>query len=242
MDPVVPMERWPRRRGGRVVRRPGPPHLRRPRRPPAGPAHRRRRHVHRLALVRQSRPDRRLRHRPQPPGHPLLRGGAASSWRCTCPSAFLARRLAHSFEHLSPPDEDVLWAYIARVGARIGDAVGVQPGRTTPASWCSACCSPSSWARSRPASGRSSPASWIRCRSATADPIFGRDVAFFVFTLPFLRAAHSWLLGHARAGRHHDVRRLRGRQRLRAWRQPRTRDLQPAARGQAARRRRSRRC
>src|SRR5262245_32110711 len=35
------------------------------------------------------------------------------------PSAFLARRLAHGFEQLSPPDEDVLWAYIARVGARM---------------------------------------------------------------------------------------------------------------------------
>ena len=36
------------------------------------------------------------------------------------PSAYLARRLAHTFEQLSPPDEDVLWAYIARVGARMG--------------------------------------------------------------------------------------------------------------------------
>ena len=45
------------------------------------------------------------------------------------PSAFLARRLAHRFEHLAPPDEDVLWAYIARVGARIGRAVGLQPDR-----------------------------------------------------------------------------------------------------------------
>ena len=45
------------------------------------------------------------------------------------PSALLARRLAHSFEQLSPPDEDVLWAYIARVGRQDGRPLGVQPDR-----------------------------------------------------------------------------------------------------------------
>src|SRR5690606_661612 len=27
------------------------------------------------------------------------------------------------------------------------------------------------------------------------DPVFGRDIGFYVFSLPFLRFAHSWLIG-----------------------------------------------
>ena len=39
-------------------------------------------------------------------------------------SAFTARRLAHRFERTAAPDEDMLWAYIARVGARVGEQHG----------------------------------------------------------------------------------------------------------------------
>ncbi|MFN8637654.1 MAG: UPF0182 family protein [Chloroflexota bacterium] len=112
------------------------------------------------------------------------------------PSALLARRLARGFEHLSPPDEDVLWAYIARVGARMGDQsaysqivsagimilgvlLAVIMGSVASGQW--------------PVLARF----LEQVPFGTADPIFGKDVGFFVFTLPFLRAAHSWLLGTA---------------------------------------------
>jgi uncharacterized protein len=110
------------------------------------------------------------------------------------PSAFLARRLAHGLEHLSPPDEDVLWAYIARVGARMGNhsaysqivyagililgaLLAVIMGSVASGQW--------------PVLARF----WEQVPFGTTDPIFGKDVSFFIFTLPFLRAAHSWLLG-----------------------------------------------
>jgi uncharacterized membrane protein (UPF0182 family) len=110
------------------------------------------------------------------------------------PSAFLARRLARRFEYLAPPDEDVLWAYIARVGARMGEPsaysrivhvgilllgvlLAVIMGSVASGQW--------------PVLVRF----WEQVPFGTTDPIFGRDVAYFVFTLPFLRAAHSWLLG-----------------------------------------------
>jgi len=110
------------------------------------------------------------------------------------PSAFLARRLAREFEHLSPPDEDVLWAYIARVGARIGEQsaysaiiragilvlgvlLAVIMGSVASGQWLTL-------ARF-----------WEQVPFGFTDPVFGRDISFFVFTLPFVRAAHSWLLG-----------------------------------------------
>src|SRR5215217_5459228 len=96
------------------------------------------------------------------------------------PSAYLARRLAHTFEHLSPPDEDVLWAYIARVGARMGAQsaynqivhagililgllLAVIMGSVASGQW--------------PILARF----WEQVPFGSADPIFGRDVAFFVF-------------------------------------------------------------
>ncbi|MCC7370551.1 MAG: UPF0182 family protein [Chloroflexi bacterium] len=111
------------------------------------------------------------------------------------PSAFLARRLARGFEHLSPPDEDVLWAYIARVGSRFSGEMSVygrivQIGIVVLGLLLSV-------VMGSVASGQ-----WpilLRFLNqvpfGVADPVFGRDVSFFVFTLPFLRSAHSWLLG-----------------------------------------------
>ncbi|MGE3913511.1 MAG: UPF0182 family protein [Chloroflexota bacterium] len=110
------------------------------------------------------------------------------------PSAFLARRLARDFEQLSPPDEDVLWAYIARVGSRMGHEsaysqivsggiivlgilLAIIMGSVASSQW--------------PVLVRF----WEQVPFGSSDPIFGRDISFFVFTLPFLRAAHSWLLG-----------------------------------------------
>jgi uncharacterized membrane protein (UPF0182 family) len=110
------------------------------------------------------------------------------------PSAYLARRLAHGFEQLSPPDEDVLWAYIARVGARmgphsaysqivqagillLGGLLAIIMGSVASGQW--------------PVLARF----FEQVPFGSTDPIFGKDISFFVFTLPFLRAAHSWLLG-----------------------------------------------
>ncbi len=110
------------------------------------------------------------------------------------PSAFLARRLAYRFEPLAPPEEDGIWAYIARVGARVGEQnayrrlvnvgivvlglfLGVIMGLVASGQW----------------------ALFMRYRYQVPfnliDPVFGQDVGFYVFSLPFLRALHSWGLG-----------------------------------------------
>lgn len=124
----------------------------------------------------------------------LFTAAAAFFLALYLPSAFLARRLAQNFEVLSPPDEDVLWAYIARVGSRIGEQstygrfvqvgivvlgllLAVVMGSVASGQW--------------PTLVRF----WQQEPFGNSDPIFGRDIAFFVFTLPFLRAVHSWLLG-----------------------------------------------
>ena len=88
----------------------------------------------------------------------------------------------------------MLWAYIARVGAGSGDQSAysqiVYAGILI----------------ARRAAGRHHGLGrlwavavlarfWEQVPFGSTDPIFGRDIAFFVFTLPFLRAAHSWLLG-----------------------------------------------
>jgi uncharacterized membrane protein (UPF0182 family) len=41
---------------------------------------------------------------------------------------------------------------------------------------------------------------WEQVPFGTPDPIFGRDVAFFVFTLPFLRAAQPTSLASTSKG------------------------------------------
>ena len=51
----------------------------------------------------------------------LFCAGAALFLAGYLPSAYLARRLAHRFEHAIPPDDDGIWAYIARVGSRVGE-------------------------------------------------------------------------------------------------------------------------
>jgi uncharacterized protein len=110
-------------------------------------------------------------------------------------SAFAARRLAHQLDqHVTAPDEDVLWAYIARVGARVGVQSGyrrvVNVGIVIVGLLLAAIM------------GAVAAGQWpIALRFVhqapfgTIDPLFGRDVGFFVFTLPFLRALHSWALG-----------------------------------------------
>ena len=110
-------------------------------------------------------------------------------------SAFAARRLAHRLEeHAAAPDEDVLWAYIARVGARVGQPSGygqvVTVGIVVLGAFLAVIM------------GAVAAGQWPLAMRflhqtpfGTTDPIFGRDVAYFIFTLPFLRAIHSWILG-----------------------------------------------
>ena len=110
-------------------------------------------------------------------------------------SAFTARRLAHQLDQqAAAPDEDVLWAYIARVGARVGEQHGyrqvVNVGIVVLGLFLALI-------MGAVAAGQWPIALRLVNQSpfGTADPIFGQDVGFFVFTLPFLRAVHSWMLG-----------------------------------------------
>ncbi|MBA2449679.1 MAG: UPF0182 family protein [Chloroflexi bacterium] len=124
----------------------------------------------------------------------LFCAGAALFLAGYLPSVLLARRLAYRFEHLAPSDEVGIWAYIARVGARVGEqnvyrrlvTVGISllglflaiiMGVVASGQWSMV----------------------MRFQNQVAfnfvDPIFTQDAAFYVFTLPFIRALHSWLLG-----------------------------------------------
>ncbi|MDP8924056.1 MAG: UPF0182 family protein, partial [Chloroflexota bacterium] len=88
----------------------------------------------------------------------------------------------------------MLWAYIARVGARVGEQhsyrqvvnVGIVVLGLLLATIMGAVAA-GQW----PIALRF----LNQAPFGTTDPIFGQDVGFFVFTLPFLRAIHSWALG-----------------------------------------------
>ncbi|HLH21061.1 MAG TPA: UPF0182 family protein [Chloroflexota bacterium] len=108
-------------------------------------------------------------------------------------NVLLARRLARRFERRALPHEDGLWAYLARMSEQLGDrapyartlnagilAAGgffaVVLGLTASRSWLTFL----SFVHARP--------------FGVADPLFGRDVSFYVFTLPFMRFVHGWLV------------------------------------------------
>jgi uncharacterized membrane protein (UPF0182 family) len=109
-------------------------------------------------------------------------------------SVALARRLARSHQHLAAGEEDGIWAYVARVGVRVagpsasvrlmsrgivvlGLALALIMGLIASGQWDSG----------------------LRFLHAVpfgvSDPVFGRDVAFYLFALPFWRFVHSWLVG-----------------------------------------------
>ena len=109
-------------------------------------------------------------------------------------NVLLARRLASGLEQVGGHDEDGLWAYVARVGSRMGDHLAyrrlISAGLAVVGLLLSAMM------------GLVLSANWgliLRFLNATpfpdADPLFGLNVGFFVFTLPFLRMVHAWLLG-----------------------------------------------
>src|SRR5215208_270405 len=110
------------------------------------------------------------------------------------PSVLLARRLAYRFEHLAPSDEDGIWAYIARVGARVGEQNAYRRLVTVGISLLGLFLA---IIMGIVASGQWSLV--MRFQNQVpfnfVDPIFTQDAAFYVFTLPFIRALHSWLLG-----------------------------------------------
>jgi uncharacterized protein len=124
----------------------------------------------------------------------LFFSGAALFLAGYLPSVWLARRLAHRFEHLSPTDEDGIWAYIARVGARVGEQNAyrrlVNAGVLILGAFLAVI-------MGLVAAGQWSLAMRYRYQVPfnLVDPIFGQDTSFYVFTLPFLRAFHSWMLG-----------------------------------------------
>ncbi|HZS01424.1 MAG TPA: UPF0182 family protein, partial [Chloroflexota bacterium] len=108
-------------------------------------------------------------------------------------NVLLARRLARRFERRALPHEDGIWAYLARMSEQLGDrapyarslnaailAAGgffaIVLGLTAARGWLTLL----AFLHARP--------------FAVADPLFGQDVAFYVFTLPFLRFVHGWLV------------------------------------------------
>ena len=124
----------------------------------------------------------------------LFCAGAAAFLALYLPSVFLARRLAYRFQHLAPADDDGIWAYIARVGAGVGEQgayrrlvnvgivllglfLAVVMGLVGSGQWTTVM------------------RQLYQVPFNLVDPIFGQEVSFYVFTLPFLRALHSWALG-----------------------------------------------
>jgi uncharacterized protein len=109
-------------------------------------------------------------------------------------NAVLARRLAAALEHVAGNDDEGLWAYVARVGARVGDhlaysrlinagllllglILAIIMGLVLSSQWLPI----------------------LRFLNAgsfgVTEPVTGQDVGFFVFQLPVYRMIHAWLLG-----------------------------------------------
>ncbi len=124
----------------------------------------------------------------------LFGAGAAVFLAGYLSSAYLARRLAHRFEHATPPEDDGIWAYIARVGARVGEQNGYRRMINVGIGLLGLLLAT---IMGLVAAGQWQVAMRYRYQLpfGVVDPIFAQDVGFYVFTLPFLRALHSWALG-----------------------------------------------
>src|SRR4051794_9772252 len=108
-------------------------------------------------------------------------------------NVLLARRLARRFEHRALPHEDGLWAYLARMSEQLGDRAPY--ARTLNAAILAA------GAFFAVVLGLTAARGWLTLLTflngrafGVADPLFGQDVSFYVFTLPFLRFVHGWLV------------------------------------------------
>jgi uncharacterized membrane protein (UPF0182 family) len=106
----------------------------------------------------------------------------------------VARRLAASVEHSGGIDDEGMWSYIARVGARVSDqaaysrlintgltllglVLAIIMGLVLSAQW---------------------PLVLLYLNGqpfGLQDPIFQQDVGFYVYNLPLYRMVHAWLLG-----------------------------------------------
>ncbi|MFN8521775.1 MAG: UPF0182 family protein [Chloroflexota bacterium] len=126
----------------------------------------------------------------------LFGAGALTFLALYFASVTTARRLAGTLEHAAPPDDDSIWSYIARIGARVGEQQSYGPvvsfgvailggllaivmGLIASGQWMLAL----RYLNQQP--------------FGISDPIFGADAGFFIFSLPAYRAVHAWLVGAA---------------------------------------------
>jgi uncharacterized membrane protein (UPF0182 family) len=124
----------------------------------------------------------------------LFASGAAIFGTVFAINALLARRLANGLDQAGGAADEGLWAYVARVGARVGDQLAYRRLINVGVLGLGFCLSVimGLWLSSQ----------WelvLRFMNATpfpdVDPIFGQNVGFYVFALPFYRLVHAWLLG-----------------------------------------------
>ena len=108
-------------------------------------------------------------------------------------NVLLARRLARRFERRALPHEDGLWAYLARMSEQLGDRAPY--ARTLNAGILAA------GGFFALVLGLTAARNWLTLLAFfnarpfdTVDPLFGQDVSFYVFTLPFARFVHGWLV------------------------------------------------
>jgi uncharacterized membrane protein (UPF0182 family) len=110
-------------------------------------------------------------------------------------SVRLSRRLGPSAEEATGPADEGLWTYLARVSAGLGDGPRRTAVRRAERTLLAVgallavvfgLVAASTWER------------WLLALLATpfdlAEPLFGRDVGFYVFLLPLLRTVHGWAL------------------------------------------------
>src|SRR5207253_234934 len=101
--------------------------------------------------------------------------------------------LARRFERRALPHEDGLWAYLARLSEQLGDrapyARTLNVGILAAGGFFAVVL------------GTTAANNWLTLLRflhaqpfGVADPLFGQDVSFYVFTLPFVRFVHSWLV------------------------------------------------
>ena len=123
----------------------------------------------------------------------IFLAGALAFFALLIANLALARRLARRFERRTTQPEEGLWAYVARMTEQLGDrapyartlnlgilAAGgffaVVLGVTAANNWLTLL----RFVHAQP--------------FGVVDPLFARDVSFYVFTVPFWRFVHNWLV------------------------------------------------
>jgi hypothetical protein len=109
-------------------------------------------------------------------------------------STITARRLARGLEYVTPTSEDSVWAFIARMGARMGDFSAyrllVNAGIAILGAVLAAI-------MGSILAGQWAPVMRYvyQVPFGVVDQVFNRDVGFYTFGIPFFRLLHSWLFG-----------------------------------------------